>query len=348
MSGRRRGLGLGWFLLAFLVVGLPAYVWWGFGAPGDDTTPVEFEVLRGSRAVQVVTDLHEAGLIREPRVFLALLRLEGLDRRIGEGLYDLHEAMAAREVAAALARGGRPRTVRIVVPEGHRLRDVAQRLEIAGLSPLGATLARMEDPDGLLPAVLDDGQTQPDTLEGYLFPAAYEVPVHEALDAVLTRMVQRFEAELDEATLAQLEAAELDVHAWVTLASMVQAEAANDQEMAIIAGVFLNRLDLGMPLQSDPTVAYGLGKDLPQLDFPGGDFAVDHPWNTYTRGGLPSGPINNPGRPALASVLAPERLDPQGRPWLFFMHGRDENGPVFRPNPDYEGHLRDVAQYLRR
>jgi UPF0755 protein len=103
--------------------------------------------------------------------------------------------------------------------------------------------------------------------------------------------------------LAELERLGLDLHAWVTLASMVQAEAGDDGEMGIIAGVFLNRLEIGMPLQSDPTVAYGLGKDLPELDFPAGDFEVDHPWNTYTRGGLPVGPIGNPGAAALAAVL---------------------------------------------
>ncbi|MFN2322779.1 MAG: endolytic transglycosylase MltG, partial [Trueperaceae bacterium] len=106
----------------------------------------------------------------------------------------------------------------------------------------------------------------------------------------------------------------------------------------------LNRLDLGMALQSDPTVAYGLGKSLPELDFPGGDFAVDHAWNTYTRAGLPTGPIGNPGAVALASVLTPQRRDADGRAWLYFLHGRDGG---FHPNLDYESHLQDVARFLR-
>ncbi len=350
-TARRERRRLPWALLLVLavLVGTPAYLIWSLGAPSDDTTVVEFEVSRGRGAAQIARDLHAAGLVREPRVFLLLLRFEGMDRRVGEGLYDLHPAMRAREVAAVLRRGGRPRTVRLVVPEGQRLSDVASRLEEAGLSPLETTLARMREPDGLLPQeLLESSVAEGATLEGYLFPAAYEVPVDEPLDAVLGRMVRRFEAELDVDTRAELERAGLDLHTWVTLASMVQAEAGNDSEMPIIAGVFLNRLDLGMPLQSDPTVAYGLGRDLPELDFPGGDFDVDHPWNTYTREGMPAGPISNPGRAALNSVLDPERFDDQGRAWLYFLHGRDESGPVFRPNADYEGHLRDIAQYLRR
>ena len=369
-------------LIALVVLGLlaagPGYVLWSWGAPSDDATPVEFEIVRGTGVGQVARDLHAQGLVRDPRTFLVLLRIEGVDRRVGEGLYDLHAAMDAREVAAALRRGGLPRTVRLVLPEGSRLVDVAARLEAAGLAPAGAALARLGQETTLVFA--DDAQPAPadepapgatlgaepapeperpadhvgdvgrtvDGLEGYLFPASYDVPVRDDLDAIVGRFLRRFEQELDAVTRARLAAEGLDLHTWVTLASMVQAEAANDAEMPIIAGVFRNRLDVGMPLQSDPTVAYGLGKDLPELDFPGGDFDVDHPWNTYTRGGLPAGPIGNPGRAALDAVLTPQRVDAQGREWFYFLHGRDDDGPVFRPNLDFEGHLRDVERYLRR
>jgi len=334
-------------LIALAVLGLlalgPGYVLWSWGAPSDDATQIEFEILRGTGVAQVARDLHAEGLVRDPRTFLLLLRFEGLDRRVGEGLYDLRAAMSAREVAAALRRGGRPRTARVVLPEGSRLVDVAARLEAAGLAPAGAALAHLRQA-----ATLAFAGNAVDGLEGYLFPASYDVPVRDDLDAIAARFLRRFEQELDDTTRARLADEGLDLHTWVTLASMVQAEAANDGEMPIIAGVFRNRLDIGMPLQSDPTVAYGLGKDLPELDFPGGDFEVDHPWNTYTRTGLPAGPIGNPGRAALDAVLAPERSDDQGREWFYFLHGRDDDGPVFRPNLDFEGHLRDVERYLRR
>ena len=387
-------------LVVLVVLGLitagPAYVVWSWSPPSGDATPTEFEVVRGTGVAQVAHDLHAEGLVRDPRTFLLLLRLEGLDRRVGEGLYDLDPAMHARSIAAALGRGGRPRTVRVVLPEGSRLVDVAARLETAGLAPAGAALARLSElttlafasdaphepepgataepgsdaghdperppgdevpggevPGDEVPGGVPSGQPggdgrAVDGLEGYLFPASYDVPVRDDLDAIVGRFLRRFEQELDAATRARLADEGLDLHAWVTLASMVQAEAANDAEMPIIAGVFRNRLDVGMPLQSDPTVAYGLGKNLPELDFPGGDFDVDHPWNTYTRGGLPVGPIGSPGRAALDAVLAPERTDAQGRAWFYFLHGRDDRGPVFRPNLDFEGHLRDVERYLRR
>jgi UPF0755 protein len=350
-GGRERGDGprrrrSGWraaiLFLVLLAVAAVAYVDWGLRPAGASPQTVVFEVPRGSGARAVASALHQEGLVREPRVFLGLLVWQGLDRRLGEGLYDLAPAMDAFEVAAALARGGRPRTVRIVIPEGSRLSDVARRLEAAGLATGEAALEVARAPTER-PRSAPEGAG----LEGYLFPAIYEVPVDEPPERTYARMVERFERELDDETRGRVAAAGLDVHEWVTLASIVQSEAAGDHEMPLIAGVFLNRLDLGMPLQSDPTVAYGLGKDLPALDYPAGDFQIDHPWNTYTRDGLPEGPIGNPGRSALEAVLAPERTTPAGDPWLYFLHGRGADGPVFRPNVDLEGHLRDVDRYLR-
>lgn len=104
-------------------------------------------------------------------------------------------------------------------------------------------------------------------------------------------MTRRMEQEFTSAAKARLQQLGLQsIHDWVTLASIVQAEAANSSEKPLIAGVFLNRLEIGMPLQADPTVAYGLGKRLPELDRGAGDFEKDNSYNTYTRRGLPPGP----------------------------------------------------------
>ena len=102
-----------------------------------------------------------------------------------------------------------------------------------------------------------------------------------------------------------------------------------------------------MPLQSDPTVAYGLGKDLPELSAVAGDLRIDTPWNTYTRGGVPFGPIGNPGSEALRAVLEPERYAEDGALYLYFLHGTAEGEPVFRPNTNLPAHNRDVETFLR-
>ena len=318
-------------------------------APADagDPRPVAFEVPAGATARRVAADLEAAGLLRDRRALLALLVWRGDQGRVGEGLYDLRRDLTVPQLADALVRGGRPRTARFVLPEGIRAGEVVARVAAAGWGEdAAAEMGRLvaDPPVELRPA----GHPAGAGLEGYLFPATYELPLRFDAADVVRALVARFEREASDVVMAELDRLGLDLHGWVTLASMVQAEAASDDETGIIAGVFLNRLDLGMPLQSDPTVAYGLGKELPQLDFPGGDFEVDHPWNTYTRAGLPLGPIGNPGAAALAAVLAPTRTDGAGHAWLYFLHGLDGSAPVFRPNLDFDGHLRDAARYLER
>lgn len=348
MNGRddrgRRALRTLIAMALFAAVVLAAYAAWAL-APADpsDARVIEFEVPRGRSAAGVADDLVAAGLARDARVARTFLVATGADTRIGEGLYDLRRDQRFAAIRDTLVAGGRPRTARLLLPEGLRLEGVVARIADAGWSrtvvgDLTALLA--EPPEALRPEGLPDGAS----LEGYLFPATYDLPVRLDAEGIARALVDRFESELSGVVRAELEATDLTVYDWVTLASMVQAEAGGDDEMAIIAGVFLNRLDLGMPLQSDPTVAFGLGKALPELDFAGGDFDVDHAWNTYTRVGLPAGPVGNPGAAALAAVLAPQRRDADGRKWLYFLHGRDG---TFYPNLDYESHLRDAARFLR-
>jgi len=194
----------------------------------------------------------------------------------------------------------------------------------------------MHPPEDLKPPY-DEGPT----LEGYLFPDTYEIPVDARPEEIIRLMLRRFDRELTPDREARLSVLGLSVHAWVTLASLVQAEAGSEEEMPWIAGVFLNRLEIGMPLQSDPTVAYALGKDLPELDRAAGDFKTDSPYNTYRNKGLPPGPINNPGAAALAAVLNAKRLSPNGKPYLYFFHAR---GKLYL-NETFAGHLRDLNRY---
>jgi UPF0755 protein len=340
----------GWWIgLSLLAAGgfaaLALTIWLLTPIADWDPTPVEFEILPGTGAGAIARDLTAAGLLRDHRVLLAVLVWRGDQGRIGEGVYQLRRDMGVAELADALVRGGLPRTGRFVLPEGIRAAAVAPRIAAGGWEGEGEALARLilAPPDGLRAAGVPAGAS----LEGYLYPATYELPLRWDATQLLQALIARFEAAT--ARLLPEAGAEppLPLHEWVILASMVQAEAGSDAEMPIIAGVFLNRLEIGMPLQSDPTVAYGLGKELPELSRPAGDFGRDHPFNTYTRAGLPAGPISNPGSAALAAVLRPERRNDRGQPWLYFMHGVDGGTPVFRPNVTFDAHLRDVNRYLR-
>lgn len=357
-SGRRRGRAVALALLLVTVLAAAAWVGARFVLSAPSATPaaVEFEVLPGWGGARVADELEELGLVRSARAFSAYLRLRDLDHSIGEGLYDLSPTLSAAEVAERLNAGGRPRTVRIVIPEGWRAEEVITRLAENGVADLEELQSVVTDPG---PAVAPEYLPAGAGLEGYLFPAAYDMPLHASAEEALAWLVSTLDETLfspamldgvpgaEDGLEAILGAIGIDVHGWVTLASIVQAEAASDEEMGIIAGVFLNRLDFGMPLQADPTVAYGLGKSLPELSALAGDLRVDTPWNTYTRPGLPVGPIGNPGRAALRAILEPVRYSDDGFAYLYFLHGDDGGTPVFRPNTSLPAHERDVDVYLR-
>lgn len=333
------------FLLALILLGLGTifYIRQQLSPVSAVSAPVEFEVEPGWGAARVASELEDAGLVRNARIFSLYLRRQSLDRNIGEGLYDLDPAMNVTTIAATLNGGGRPRVVRVVIPEGLRMKDIASELAAVGLFDETTFQTLFENPSSLRPSFV--GANKP--LEGYLFPASYDLPVRSTPEEVVGIFLDRFEQELTPEITGMLGERGWTVPGWVTLASVVQAEAANAEEMPIIAGVFINRLENGMPLQSDPTVAYGLGKDLPELDRSAGDFENDNPWNTYVYTGLPSTPINNPGREALQAVLNPERNNEDGQPYLYFLHGVDDGQPIFRVNLNFDDHLRDVESYLR-
>ncbi|PYE53626.1 endolytic transglycosylase MltG [Deinococcus yavapaiensis] len=293
----------------------------------------ELEVKPGTTLPAVADQLQAKKIVKSADALRAVMRFRGTATGLKEGLYDLNGRMDAFEVADSLARPGRPRIMLVTIPEGKRLKDLPEIFAKAKLGDASTLLATLKD------ASLSEYAKG--NLEGFLFPATYPFRPEATNEEMVRALVQRM---AEEFTPEHVEAAKklgLDVYGWVTVASMVQAEAANDEEMPAIAGVFLNRLDDRMALGSDPTVAYGLGKDLPELDRFAGDFQKDTPYNTYTRPGLPQGPINNPGQAALLSVLNARRLV-NGERALYFLHGLKGE---FRVNSNYAAHNRDIARY---
>ena len=330
-EGSRNWLRRGVVALFLTFLLLLLYALWLLGPTGKEAV---VRIPRGATGAEVARILEEAGLLRSGHAFSAYLRFSGRAKRLVPGVYRLKGEGAFR-LARALTGGVKPLSVTLTFPEGERAVDYARRLSQAGLDGEGF-LRLVERPGALKPPYVEGK-----TLEGYLFPATYTFDLLATPEEVVRAMLRRFEAELTPPVQRLLEERGLSVHAWVTLASIVEKEAGGPEEMPYIAGVFLNRLERGMPLQADPTVAYALGKRLPELSRPDGDFAVDSPYNTYRYAGLPPGPIANPGQRALLAVLNPVRTDERGRPYLYFFHAQ---GKLFL-NVDFAGHLRDLARY---
>jgi UPF0755 protein len=308
----------------------------------DDTTPVVFRVEPGQSASDIGAALEKQGLIRSARLFRLMVERDGVGGRLAAGEYELSPSMSTPEVIAALA-GGRVRPApALTVPEGWRAEEIAWRLDTI-LPGRGQELLAVVYDDADLAESLGVG---PDgSLEGYLFPDTYELAKEQDVRALVKKMVGQFERRFDPARREAAASLGLSVAEAVTLASIVEREAAVPEERPLIAAVYLNRLAAGMRLQADPTVQYALAK--PGLPTPGTglwqrdltlkDLEVASPYNTYQQAGLPPGPICNPGLAALDAVVHPATSDA-----LYFV-ARGDGAHVFARTLDE--HLANVRQY---
>ncbi len=260
-----------------------------------------FTVRSGESASEVALRLEREGLIRSRFVFRAFARLFGAEGGLKAGVYLIKPGTDARAVLTLLV-SGKQALARVTVPEGASLSRVASILEDAGVVKAEEFLAASRDL-----ALLSELKIPSLSLEGYLFPDTYFLPRGYSASDVARTMLKTFRARIaDIPEAASLSATEL--HAKVTLASIVEREYRIADEAPLMASVFYNRLKIGMALQSCATVVYviteKLGKPHPERLFDR-DIAIPDPYNTYLNRGLPPGPIANPGITALRAALRP-------------------------------------------
>ncbi len=278
---------------------------------------VEFDVIAGEDAPTVAARLHAAGLVGSERVFSWYLRLHGGPASLVAGHHVLTDDVSPGELVHRLQRKGGAH-VKVVVPEGWNRFDIAKRLDGLHVCTLRSFLEATES-GALLASLHVDGGTA----EGWLFPATYELELDADPEEIVRQMVAQMKKHLDDLE-GRNQSGLLDLSSslgWgrkqiLTLASMVEKEAAVDEERPIIASVFLNRLrDPGFTphlLQCDPTAGYGclVGTSPGCNGYTGKvthDVVADpaNPYNTYKREGLPPGPIANPGARSIEAVLKP-------------------------------------------
>jgi UPF0755 protein len=218
----------------------------------------------------------------------------------------------------------------VLHPEGATVAELARAIEQQGLARAADVLRAAHDR-----AFLQGVGVEAVSLEGYVFPDTYYFTRGLTVEQMLARTVQRLRAKLAPELVDRARERGLDVHALLTLASIIEREAVVRDERPLISAVFWNRLHLGMPLQADPTVQYAVGKERQALTR--ADLARDHPFNTYTRSGLPPGPIASPG---LAAIQA--AVDPASVKYLYFV-ARDDHRHHF--SVTVEEHNEAVARY---
>jgi UPF0755 protein len=330
-----------WTLLVLLAVVIAggAWLYTSLRRPykGYEASEQFVEIPPGTGTAGMGRRLAEAGVVRSAQSFRAGVWLRGSGRRLQAGEYRFDRPMTVAEVVDKIARGDvyvRALTFR----EGLTIREMAAVFESAGYGSAADFVAASRNA-----ALVRDFDPEAKDLEGYLFPDTYTLPRRTTAAQLVERMVSRFQKVLTSELRSRAAERGFTVRQVVTLASLVEKETAKAEERPVVAGVYANRLEMGMGLQCDPTVIYALmlaGRY--DGNIRKGDLQIDSPYNTYRYAGLPPGPIAAPGEAALQAAA-----DPADVPYIYFV-SRNDGSHVF--SATLEEHNRNVYNFqkLRR
>jgi len=284
-------------------------------------TEQTFTVEQGESVNSIASRLEVTGLIRDAGAFRSFLIYSGLDTSIQSGEYQLSTAMSAIAIAREL-QDATPEEVNFVILPGWRMEEIAASLTTSGLafSPEEfLTAARTPHPDF-------DFLAGAATTEGFLYPDSYIVPRGVTANDFVNGLLRNFALHLTPDLTNEYQHKGLTVYQAVTLASLVEREAVQDDEKPLIASVYLNRFKIDMKLDADPTVQYALGYSPLQQSWWTSpltlvDLQVNSPYNTYIYAGLPPTPIANPSLEALRAVAFPAETN-----YLYFRAKCDRSG----------------------
>jgi UPF0755 protein len=298
--------------------------------------PRPFSIDFGESTASVIQRLENEGIIQSAQALRTYLVYKGLDITLQAGEYTLSPAQSPVEIAYSL-QDATPSTVRFRILPGWRMEEIAQSLPTSGLTitPDEFLIMSQSNPGGtFLPYSLPTYAS----MEGFLYPDTYQfrrdIPIQEFFMSILGNFEQKLSQDIQDGFARQ----GLDVFGGVTLASIIQREAVVEEEMPLIASVFLNRLAAGMKLDSDPTTQYAIGYNQAQKTWwtnplSGDDLKTNSTYNTYLNTGLPPGPISNPSLAALKAVAFPAQT-----PYFYFRARCDGSGKhVFAET--YQEHL---------
>ncbi|WP_077621413.1 endolytic transglycosylase MltG [Sediminibacillus massiliensis] len=317
--------------------------------PGDDTTK-SVEIPLGSSTSEIAGILEEEGIINNSLIFRFYVKFNNVTE-FQAGDYEFTPSMSISEVIDALQTGTvlKEPVISVTIPEGKNVEEIAAIFsEKTGLDK-EEFINRTEDPDYVQslidkhPSILSEEILDPEIrypLEGYLFAATYEFYTENPeIDKIIEDMVTKTENVVTPYLDSISAREDIDsVHEALTMASLVEKEARTEEDRKLIAGVFYNRLEEDMMLQTDPTVLYAQGEHKDRVLFE--DLKTESPYNTYQITGLPVGPISNFGESSLKSILNPEDTS-----YMYFVAAPD--GEVYY-SETYEKHQQLTQEYLNR
>ena len=285
----------------------------------------------------VANHLESVGLIRDAESFRTYLVYSGMDTSIQAGDYQLSTAMSAMDIAHEL-QDATPEEVTFVVLPGWRMEEIAASLSTSGLAiTTEEFLSAAQNPPQEF-----DFLSDAETTEGFLYPDSYILPRETTADELVNELVRNFALRLSVDIRNGFEKQGLTIYQAVTLASMVQREAVQEEEQPLIASVYLNRFRIGMKLEADPTVQYAIGFNILQQTWWTNplnllDLQLNSPYNTYIYEGLPPAPIANPGLSALHAVALPAETT------YHFFRAKCNNSGFHEFAETFEEHLQNAC-----
>lgn len=293
----------------------------------SNNSQIEIEIVKGSSAAAIQFQLEEKGLLKKGSGFVYLARALGVAKSIQAGSYNISPSDPLYSILWKLRYGKilLPQQVRVTFPEGTSIYKMGIILKESGLSEEAEEFQTLVN-EGITEKLRKKHWAlfkyiSSESLEGYLYPDTYLFFKQEKVESIAEKMLHRFE----EVVLPFWEKAKPDtkysLHEILTLASIVEKEAKVPSERPIIASVFYNRLGANMPLAADPTVKYALERPTKKVFYE--QLAVDSPYNTYKRKGLPPGPICNPGIEAIKAAVYPAKTN------FYFFVARANGSHIF-------------------
>ncbi len=308
----RRGFGKFWLFLLCCLLGVGGFSFWAFGPIKQNSRAHQVVIIPyGASLRQVGNLLEKRDLIRNKYLFELYAKFISREITIKAGRYRLDQGMSMPIIVKALQEGTYE-GVRVTIPEGLTNKEIADLLSQRGLVDHEKFITVLQD-SKIAKEILGEYYQNMTSLEGYLFPDTYEFPINADETEVVKVMLKRF-MEVFKTNFADVPVGK--VKEILTMASLVEKEAKAAEERTIIAGVFYNRLQRHIRLESCATVQYALqyerGERKKTLTYK--DVKIDSPYNTYKNSGLPPGPIANPGIASLTAAVHPEKVD-----YLYFV-----------------------------
>ncbi len=303
-----------------------------FGIGGDEAG-VFIDVPKGATLDEISSALKENGLVNNENVFYIYAKNKYVNFCAGGHVFNT--AMSYKEICESLSESPRAEYVKVLIPEGYELRMIGDAVEKAGLVTAEEFIEAAENDSFDYDFLPDKREGTTYRLEGFLFPATYEfeygISAHDIIDKMLSAFDRIYTDKLSS------KASELGMSAYdvVTFASVVEREAGNVAEHKRVAGVFQNRIDDNMKLESCATVQYILKERKAVLS--NRDIKIDSPYNTYMYEGLPVGPIASPSLSAIEAVLYPEEHN-----YYYFVAKSDGSGNVF--SKTFAEHQRAISE----